>query len=91
MNVTSQGQENSNREHGHWSHSAVPWIPQQPLFTVREAAEIFKVHSRTVERWIEEGRLVAIVLPGGKSLRLTYQEVSKICGQTATSGDISSF
>jgi excisionase family DNA binding protein len=58
--------------------SSISGIPQQPLFTVKETAEIFKVHVRTVERWIEEQCLSAIVLPGGKSLRVPYQEISKV-------------
>ena len=53
-------------------------IPQQPLFTLKETADIFKVHVRTVERWIEDKCLSAIVLPGGKSLRVPYREISKI-------------
>ena len=58
--------------------SPISGIPQQPLFTVKETAEIFKVHVRTVERWIEEQCLGAIVLPGGKSLRVPYKEISKV-------------
>jgi len=84
MNVMSQGQEKPIGEQCYISQSVVPGIPRQPLFTIREAAGLFKVHARTVERWIEEERLDAIVLPGGKSLRITYQEVLKVCGQTAT-------
>ena len=63
-------------------------IPQQALFTVKETAEIFKVHVRTIERWIEEERLEAIVLPGGKSLRIAYQEIVEIFSQKTTSGDM---
>ena len=62
-------------------------IPQQALFTIKETAEIFKVHVRTIERWIEEERLEAIVLPGGKSLRIAYHEILKVFSQKTTSGD----
>ncbi len=53
-------------------------VPRQALFTLKETADIFKVHVRTVERWIEEQCLNAIVLPGGKSLRVSYTEISKV-------------
>jgi len=68
--------------------SPIIGIPQQALFTLKEAAEIFKVHVRTIERWIEDERLEAIVLPGGKSLRITYEEIVKIFSQNTTSGDM---
>ncbi len=64
-------------------------IPRQALFTIKEAADIFKVHVRTVERWIEEKRLGAIVLPGGRSLRITYQEILKVFEHSADSEDLS--
>ncbi len=53
-------------------------VPRQALFTLKETADIFKVHVRTVERWIEEQCLNAVVLPGGKSLRVPYKEISKV-------------
>ncbi len=59
-------------------------IPDQPLFTLKETAKIFKVHVRTIERWIEEERFAAIVLPGGKSLRIAHQEIIKVFSQTTT-------
>jgi excisionase family DNA binding protein len=59
-------------------------IPNQAVFTLKEVAKIFKVHVRTVERWIEGQRLAAIVLPGGKSLRVTYQEIVRVFSQTTT-------
>ena len=62
-------------------------ISQQPLFTVKETANIFKVHVRTVERWIEDQRLAAMVLAGGKSLRVTYHEIVKVFPRTTTLGD----
>lgn len=57
---------------------AIEGIPRQALFTLKETADIFKVHVRTVERWIEEQCLNAIVLPGGKSLRVPYKEILKV-------------
>ena len=33
--------------------SPISGIPQQALFTVKETANLFKVHVRIVERWIE--------------------------------------
>jgi excisionase family DNA binding protein len=68
--------------------SSISGIPQQPLFTVKETANIFKVHVRTVERWIEDNCLSAIVLPGGKSLRVPYQEISKVFFHKTTLDDM---
>ena len=62
-------------------------IPNQALFTLKETAKIFKVHVRTIERWIEGERLPAIVLPGGKSLRIPHHEIVKVFSHTTTIGD----
>jgi len=59
--------------------SEIPGIPRQAFFTIKEAASLFKVHVRTVERWIEERRLGAIVLPGGRLIRIPHQEILKVC------------
>ena len=41
-------------------------MPDQ-LLTPAEVATVFGVSPRTVNRWIEAGRLVAVVLPSGRA------------------------
>ena len=36
------------------------------LLTPREAADMMRVHVRTLERWHKEGKLPALVLPSGQ-------------------------
>ena len=88
MDVSVPLKKDQEVENQHVEQLEMLGIPRQPLFTIREAAVIFKVHSRTVERWIDEGHIDAVVLPRGKSLRLTYQEVLKVCGQDTTLDDM---
>jgi len=47
------------------------------LFTPKEVAEMFKVDTKTVYRWVKSGRLKAIVLPGG-TLRITKEEIDRL-------------
>lgn len=46
----------------------------QPL-TVAQVADQLKTSSRTVQRWIKEGRLRAVRLPGGRSYRIYQADV----------------
>ncbi len=39
--------------------------PEVVLLTTAELAEQFRVHPSTIRRWIEDGRISAITLPGG--------------------------
>jgi excisionase family DNA binding protein len=39
--------------------------PREPLLTATEIAYEFQVNAETVRRWVREGRLAAITLPGG--------------------------
>jgi excisionase family DNA binding protein len=36
----------------------------RPMYTTRQAAEVFNVSSRTLQYWIAQGKLVARELPG---------------------------
>jgi excisionase family DNA binding protein len=47
-------------------------IPSNPPLTVSQVADQLHTTPRTVQRWIKEGRLRAIRLPGGRSYRV-YQ------------------
>lgn len=40
--------------------------PEPVLLTTSEVAELFRVDQSTVRRWIEEGRMAAVTLPGGR-------------------------
>jgi excisionase family DNA binding protein len=46
----------------------------QPL-TVAQVADQLGTSPRTVQRWIKDGRLTAIRLPGGRSYRVYQHDV----------------
>lgn len=43
------------------------------LLTVDEVAKMFRVHAKTVNKWIEEGLLDFIRTPGGRARILSNQ------------------
>lgn len=43
--------------------------------TVGEVAEQYRTTARTVQRWIREGRLRAVRLPGGRSYRINKADL----------------
>jgi excisionase family DNA binding protein len=42
-----------------------PTVGPEPLLTVSEVAELFRVNARTVKRWAKTRRVTAIRTPGG--------------------------
>jgi excisionase family DNA binding protein len=40
--------------------------PDVVLLTTSEVAELFRVDQSTIRRWIDEGRIASITLPGGR-------------------------
>ncbi len=48
------------------------------LLKVSEVASRFGVTKKTVTRWIREGKLPAIVTPGGKHYRVDEKSVQKL-------------
>lgn len=65
-----------------------PPLPPDPypgqLFTYVEAAQILRVHPRTVRAWADEGRLTRVPL-GPQTLRVTAASVDAlIAGHVAT-------
>lgn len=47
----------------------------EKLYTVNEAAEIFRVCSRTLRNWIRDGKIEVLRIGGG--LRLTQSVIEK--------------
>ena len=45
-------------------------------YTIKQIAEEFQVHERTVMRWIRDGKLQAMRF--GKSVRITEEEMNRI-------------
>ena len=52
-------------------------IPDKFMFRVGEAAKLLSVHNTTIKRWIQEGKLQAIKLPGGH-YRIPRGEILRI-------------
>lgn len=49
--------------------------PTTSFLTVSEVAAHYRTTSRTVQRWIREGRLNATRLPGGRSYRIRAEDL----------------
>jgi len=50
--------------------------PTNPALTVAQVADQLGTSSRTVQRWIKDGRLRAIRLPGGRSYRIYQRDIN---------------
>lgn len=46
-----------------------------PALTVSQVADQLRTTPRTVQRWIKEGQLRAVRLPGGRSYRIYQDDV----------------
>ncbi|UXA09640.1 helix-turn-helix domain-containing protein (plasmid) [Mycobacterium sp. SMC-2] len=46
-----------------------------PFLTVAEVAAHYRTTDRTVQRWIREGKLPAVRVPGGRSYRINKADV----------------
>jgi len=49
-------------------------------YTVKEVADMMKVHENTIWRWIKEGKLKSFKLPSGRT-RISGLELDKIVGE----------
>ena len=58
-------------------------LTEEPLLNVREVAELLRVHPLTVRRYISEGALAAVQLPGGYH-RVRRQDVEEMLRQGRT-------
>jgi excisionase family DNA binding protein len=56
-------------------------IPDKPHFRIDEAASICDVHPNTIRRWIDDGKLDHIRLPGG-GIRIPHTAVLKLLEPT---------
>ena len=54
--------------------------PLPMLLTTDEVAEVLRVHIGTVTKWVRQGRLVAVTLPGG-TYRFHRADIERILGQ----------
>jgi len=52
-------------------------LPRKPVFRPDEAASIFCVHTRTLYRWVDEGKIGAVRTPGG-ALRIPRESIITI-------------
>lgn len=57
----------------------------EELITVEEAARIFKVRRETIRRYIKNGHLPAVTLPGG-DYRLRISDIQKLINGSHHSG-----
>jgi excisionase family DNA binding protein len=56
--------------------------PDVVLLTTSEVAELFRVDQSTIRRWVDEGRIAAVTLPGGR-LRYRLTDIEAIlAGET---------
>jgi excisionase family DNA binding protein len=57
----------------------------EELITVEDAARIFKVRRETIRRYIKNGHLPAITLPGG-DYRIRAEDVQKLINGSVQGG-----
>lgn len=55
---------------------------EHDLLTTAEVADAFRVAQATVNRWVREGDLKAIPLPGGKGYRYRRSDVEALLTPT---------
>ncbi len=58
----------------------------EELITVEDAAKILKVRPETIRRYIKNGHLQALTLPGG-DYRLREADIQKLLTRAAQKGD----
>jgi excisionase family DNA binding protein len=48
------------------------------LLTTSEVADLFRVNEATVGRWVREGKVTAVPLPGGKGYRYRRADIEAL-------------
>ena len=61
--------------------------PDAPLLTTTEVAEACNVEPETVRRWVREGRIAAITLPGGLK-RFRREDIARLLTPTDVAGQV---
>ena len=51
---------------------------KQELLTLQETADLFRVTSRTIRRWIKNGKINQIKF--GRTIRISQEEINRIKG-----------
>jgi excisionase family DNA binding protein len=54
-------------------------------YTIEDVAERLKVHPNTIRRWIREGELIAVNLPG-RTIRIRGSELERLTGGNTEGG-----
>lgn len=57
------------------------------LYTINQVAAVLNVSTKTVRRWIDSGKLIA-VRPGPRSMRIPGHAVAKLIGHTTDSKEV---
>ena len=56
----------------------MPEIQLPVLMTTSEVAEQLRVHRTTLRRWVDDGTIAAVTLPGTRSLRFRRDDILAI-------------
>lgn len=62
--------------------NSIKFLPNKDLFRVDEVAEFLSVHIRTVQRWIDEGRIDDVIRLPGRGVRIARTTIMKIIDQS---------
>lgn len=52
--------------------------PQGQLLTKQQVAELLQVSTRTIDRWTDAGKLPAVKMPSGHTIRYRPEDVDRI-------------
>lgn len=51
------------------------------MYSLRSAAELLGIKTRTARLWVHEGKLSAIKYPGGQRWYVTQEEIERVRGK----------
>lgn len=51
---------------------------EKRLLTRQEAAQLFSVNARTIDRWIRIGALAKVTIPGSNAVRIPVSEIERL-------------
>lgn len=64
---------------------SIKFLPKKDLFRVDEVADFLSVHIRTVQRWIDEGKIEDVVRLPGRGIRVSRATIMQIVDQSTIS------